>query len=75
MILDYEVSNTNKQTLDTARHRRSRAGASSLRNTVTLIVLDQQDVKNAPNGSDMTLGALKYLSIKPRFVADRQEVE
>jgi hypothetical protein len=42
---------------------------------VTLISLEQQDVEKAPNVSNMILGALKYLSIKPRFVADWQEVE
>ena len=57
----------NKQTLVTARHRRSRAGTSSLRNTVKLIVFDWQDVEKAPDVSELTLGALNDLSIKPRF--------
>ena len=64
-------SNANKQT----NIGHSLTPQESGSNTVTLIVLDQQDVEKAPNVSDMTLGTLKYLSIKPRFVADWQEVE
>ena len=53
--------------LVTARHRRSRAGTSSLRNRVNLKLFDWPDVEKAPDVSELTLGALNDLIIKPRF--------